>query len=36
MVDFNSTEVLAGAYIIVIILAIIFGSIGWWIKFHDD
>lgn len=36
MVDFNSTEALVGAYIIVIIFAILFGAIGWWFKFHDD
>ena len=36
MVDFNSTEALACAHILVIFLVILFGGIIWWIKFHDD
>lgn len=36
MTSFNSTEALMGTYLIVIILTILFGAIGWWIKFHDD
>lgn len=36
MIDFSSSEALAGGYIGALLFVAIIGVILWWMKFHDD